>query len=127
MRISDWSSDVCSSDLGPRFWEIKTNLTGLYADMTVDFVVHNSQKPWFVNLWLNDIHDPWAPDDESLSDVMGKGESSEDDRTLASLVKMDKTPGRFFDRLDQMGEMDNRSDETTSEPQALMPPSHAGP
>ena len=92
---------------GPRFWEIKTNLTGLYADMTVDFVAQNSQKPWFVNLWLNDIHDPWAPDDESLSDVMGKGDSSDDDRMLASLVKMDKTLGRLIERLDQMGEMDN--------------------
>jgi arylsulfatase A-like enzyme len=92
---------------GPRFWEIKTNLTGLYADMTVDFVAQNSDKPWFVNLWLNDIHDPWAPDEESLSDVMGKGASSDDDRMLASLVKMDKTLGRLFDRLDQMGEMDN--------------------
>src|SRR3546814_8979702 len=82
--------------------------------MTVDFVVHNSQKPWFVNLWLNDIHDPWAPDDESLSDVMGKGESSDDDRMLASLVKMDKTLGRLFDRLDQ------RLEEQTSELQSLM-------
>ena len=92
---------------GPRFWGLKTNLTGLYADMTVDFVAQNSEKPWFVNLWLNDIHDPWAPDDESLSDVMGKGESSDDDRMLASLVKMDKTLGRLVERLDQMGEMDN--------------------
>ena len=92
---------------GPRFWELKTNLTGLYADMTVDFVAQHADKPWFVNLWLNDMHDPWAPDDESLSDVMGKGTSSDDDRMLASLVKMDKTLGRLFDRLDQMGEMDN--------------------
>src|SRR3546814_17331160 len=38
---------------------------------------------------------------------MGKGTSSDDDRMLASLVKMDKTLGRLFDRLDQMGEMDN--------------------
>src|SRR3546814_10478445 len=99
--------------------------------MTVDFVVHNSQKPWFVNLWLNDIHDPWAPDDESLSDVMGKGESSDDDRMLASLVKMDKTLGRLVERLDQMGEMDNtlvlftRSEEHTSELQSLMRNSYA--
>ena len=92
---------------GPRFWEIKTNLTGLYADMTVDFVAQHADKPWFVNLWLNDMHDPWAPDDESLSDVMGKGDSAYDDQMLASLVKMDKTLGRLFDRLDQMGEMDN--------------------
>src|SRR3546814_17383636 len=66
--------------------------------MTVDFVAQNSQKPWFVNLWLNDIHDPWAPADESLSDVMGKGESSDDDRMLASLVKMAKTLGRLVER-----------------------------
>lgn len=92
---------------GPRFWEIKTNLTRLYADMTVDFVAQHADKPWFVNLWLNDVHDPWAPDDESLSEVMGKGESPDDDRFLASLVKMDKTLGRLFDRLDQMGQLDN--------------------
>jgi arylsulfatase A-like enzyme len=92
---------------GPRFWEIKTNLTGLYADMTVDYVAQHADKPWFVNLWLNDVHDPWAPDDDSLSDVMGKGADSDDDRYLASVVKMDKTLGRLFARLDQMGEMDN--------------------
>src|SRR3546814_2307224 len=126
MRISDWSSDVCASDLerflaeqsdklgeGPRFWELKTNLTGLYADMTVDFVAQHSERPWFVNLWLNDMHDPWAPDDESLSDVMGKGTSSDDDRMLASLVKMDKTLGRL------------RSEEHTSELPSLMRISYA--
>src|SRR3546814_17802606 len=76
---------------GPRFWEIKTNLTGLYADMTVDFVAQNSQKPWFVHLWLNDIHDPSAPDDQSLSDVMGTGTYSDADRMPASLATMNKT------------------------------------
>src|SRR3546814_3203932 len=89
--------------------------------MTVDFVAQHSERPWFVNLWLNDMHDPWAPDDESLSDVMGKGTSSDDDRMLASLVKMDKTLGRLFDRLDQRG----RSEEHTSELQSLMRISYA--
>lgn len=92
---------------GARFWEIKTNLTRLYADMAVDFVAQHADKPWFVNLWLNDVHDPWAPDDATLSEVMGKGGSADDDRFLASLVKMDRTLGRLFDRLEQMGELDN--------------------
>src|SRR3546814_14354577 len=83
--------------------------------MTVDFVAQHSERPWFVNLWLNDMHDPWAPDDERLSDVMGKGTSSDDDRMLASLVKMEKTLGRLFDRLAQMGEMDNTLVIVTSE------------
>src|SRR3546814_20693173 len=51
---------------GPRFWELKTHLTGLYADITVDFVAQHSERPWFVNLWLKDMHAPWAPADASL-------------------------------------------------------------
>ncbi|UZK67687.1 sulfatase-like hydrolase/transferase [Sphingomonas sp. M1-B02] len=92
---------------GPRFWEIKTKLTGLYCDMAVNFIGEHSEEPWFVNLWLNDVHDPWAPGDDALRDVMGRGDSSDDDRMLATLVKMDKTLGRLFERLEQMGEMDN--------------------
>src|SRR3546814_5023812 len=105
MRISDWSSDVCSSDL---FWEIQTNLTQLYCNMTVDFVAQHADKPWFVNMWLNDVHDPWAPDDDSLSEVMGKGSDSDDDRYLATIVKMDKTLGKLFDRLDQIDRQSTR-------------------
>ncbi|MDO7842665.1 sulfatase family protein [Sphingomonas immobilis] len=109
--VSDEERDLAQASdklgQGPRFWENKTNLTRLYADMAVDFVAQHGDKPWFVNLWLNDVHDPWAPDDESLSEVMGKGTSSDDDRFLASLVKMDRTLGRLFQRLDQMGQLDN--------------------
>src|SRR3546814_12570963 len=57
-----------------RFWEIKTNLTQLYCNMTADYVAQHADKPWFVNLWFNDVHDPWAPDDDSLSEVMGHGD-----------------------------------------------------
>src|SRR3546814_869150 len=85
--VSDWERDLArQSDKlgqGPRFWEIKTNLTQLYCNMTVDFVAQHADKPWFVNMWLNDVHDPWAPDDDSLSEVMGKGSDSDDDRSLA--------------------------------------------
>src|SRR3546814_10073485 len=105
--VSDWERDLArQSDKlgqGPRFWKIKTNLTQLYCNMTVDFVAQHADKPWFVNMWLNDVHDPWAPDDDSLSEVMGKGSDSDDDRYLATIVKMDKTLGKLFDRLDQMG------------------------
>lgn len=75
--------------------------------MTVDFVAQHSDAPWFVNLWFNDVHDPWAPGDEALSTVMGHGDSAADDRYLATLVKMDGTLGRMFSRLEQMGQMDN--------------------
>jgi len=92
---------------GARFREIKTRLTGLFCDMTVSFVAEHADRPWFVNLWLNDVHDPWSPGDDALGEVMGKGESADDDRFLATLVKMDRTLGRLFDRLRQMGEYEN--------------------
>ena len=109
--VSDEERDLAEQSdklgQGPRFWEIKTNLSQLYCDMTVDFVAQHADKPWFVNLWFNDVHDPWAPDDDSLSEVMGNGSDSDDDRYLATLVKLDHTLGKLFDRLEQMGEMDN--------------------
>nr|NUR36531.1 sulfatase-like hydrolase/transferase [Sphingomonas sp.] len=109
--VSDEERDLAeqSNKLGngPRFWEIKTNLTRLYTDMAADFIAQHSDKQWFVNLWLNDVHDPWAPDDHSLREVMGHGTSADDDRYLATLVKTDRTLGRLFDRLDQMGQLDN--------------------
>ena len=92
---------------GPRFWERKANLTPLYSDMTVDFVAQHASQPWFVNLWLNDVHDPWAPGEGPLNEVKGRGENAADERYLASLVHMDRALGRLFERLEQMGELDN--------------------
>ncbi|RYD59998.1 MAG: arylsulfatase [Sphingomonadales bacterium] len=92
---------------GPFFYEIKTNLTQLFAQKTLEFVGKHKDQPWFVNLWLNDVHDPWAPDDNSVQEVKGKGVSAEDDRYLATVVKMDRTIGNLVARLKDMGEADN--------------------
>src|SRR3546814_11194470 len=94
---------------GPRFWELKTNLTGLYADMTVDFVAQHSERPWFVNLWLNAMHDPWAPDDESLSDVIGKGTSSDDDRMLGWQFKTAKSLRLSFHLSPKVGRSEDHN------------------
>ena len=89
---------------GPTFYEIKTNLTQLYCSKVLDFVGRHRAQPWFAQLWLNDVHDPWAPDDLSLHEVKGRGEGADDDRYLATIAKMDRTLGNLFDRLKDMGE-----------------------
>lgn len=106
---------------GPFFYEKKTNLTQLYAQKTLDFVSRHKAGPWFVQLWLNDVHDPWAPDDNSLHEVQGKGADVDDDRYLATIVKMDRTLGDLFDRLKDMGQADNTLIVVTSDngPSAL--------
>uniref|UniRef100_UPI0035C95A04 sulfatase-like hydrolase/transferase n=1 Tax=uncultured Sphingomonas sp. TaxID=158754 RepID=UPI0035C95A04 len=106
---------------GPFFYEKKTNLTQLYADKTLDFVSRHRGQPWYVQLWLNDVHDPWAPDDNSLHEVQGKGRTIDDDRYLATVVKMDRTLGNLFERLKDMGQADNTLIVVTSDngPSAL--------
>jgi arylsulfatase A-like enzyme len=92
---------------GPFFYEKKTFLTQLYAQKTLDFVSRHKDRPWFVQLWLNDVHDPWAPDEWAVDAVKGKGKNADDDRYLATLVKADRTLGDMIDRLKDMGEYDN--------------------
>src|SRR3546814_10039570 len=68
MRISDWSSDVCSSDLGFDGEELGLTWDGYRADMYVagdasrsifDFVRRDKAggKPWFMVVGLINPHD----------------------------------------------------------------------
>jgi arylsulfatase A-like enzyme len=92
---------------GPVFYELKTNLTQLYAQKVLEFAGKHKDKPWFAQLWLNDVHDPYAPDDLSLAAVRGKGESIDDDRYQATIAKMDRTIGNLIARLRDNGQLEN--------------------
>lgn len=89
---------------GPYVWAEKKALTPMYVDKSLDFIERNKDRPWFVQLWLNDVHDPWAPSAQDLAAVKGKRDDADDERFLAALVGMDRALGRLFDRLDAMGE-----------------------
>lgn len=92
---------------GPMQWAEKKTLTPMYVDRTLDFVTRNKDRPWFVQLWLNDVHDPWAPAREDLSAVKGKGRDANEEKFFAALVGMDRALGKLFDRLEAMGEAQN--------------------
>src|SRR3546814_10107449 len=44
MRISDWSSDVCSSDLKVGRTAVWERLPGLISDLKLDFVIVNGEN-----------------------------------------------------------------------------------
>ncbi len=106
--VSDEERDLAEQSeklgQGPTRWEVKKKLTGLFCEKTLDFVTRNKDRPWFVQLWLNDVHDPWAPDGGDLEAVRAAATDDEDAKYLAAIRGMDRDLGRLFDRLEAMGE-----------------------
>ena len=109
--VSDHENDLAKqSELlgqGPTTWEVKRKLTGLYCEKTIDFVTRNKDRPWFVQLWLNDVHDPWAPDGTDEEAVQAKAADPDDARYLGAIRGMDRDLGKLFDKLEAIGEARN--------------------
>ena len=44
----------------------KYEMTRIYVDRAIDFVERNRAKPFYMHIWLNDVHDPFFPRPGSL-------------------------------------------------------------
>src|SRR3546814_2207801 len=103
MRISDWSSDVCSSDLAV-FVEVEIGPESRRAKPAADHLRRREAEPWQYRRSRRLVrHDcnPRCPDD---------------------------APGRGLEPVERVarpGTGDERSEEHTSELQSLMPISYA--
>jgi arylsulfatase A-like enzyme len=72
------------------------------VDQTLDFLNTHTDRPCFVNLWLDDPHTPWVPTAEDQQpgkkgNTVGKPNTPE--RLAGVLTKMDKQVGRLLDTL----------------------------
>lgn len=80
------------------------NRTAFFVDKALDFLARHPDEPCFVNLWPDDMHTPWVPDEEAQS--AGKNwESKTNFREV--LTEYDHQIGRFLDGLDRLGITDN--------------------
>ncbi|CAN5432807.1 sulfatase-like hydrolase/transferase [soil metagenome] len=61
------------------------------VDQTLEFLTKNKAKPCFVNLWLDDVHTPYVPDNAKLTAPIAKYK--------AVLVETDRQIGRLLDGL----------------------------
>ena len=66
--------------------------TAFFVDKTLDFIALHPSQPCFVNVWLDDPHTPWVPDEAS---------SKEDtkEKLKAVLEENDRQIGRLMDAL----------------------------
>ncbi|MBD8983556.1 MAG: DUF4976 domain-containing protein [Bacteroides cellulosilyticus] len=78
--------------------------TGYFVDKALDFLSRHKDKPCFVNLWPDDMHDPWIPRTEFFDN---KKSWTSQPNFVAVLEEYDRQIGRFLDGLAQMGILDN--------------------
>lgn len=88
-------------------WLPRWDFTGRYVDRMLDFARRSKDRPWFAQLWLDDVHSPWRPSAGQLAAVKGKGRNAGEDRFLAVLVAMDAEIGRLVAGLRAAGELDD--------------------
>lgn len=79
--------------------------TAYFVDRTLDFLNRNKENPCYINLWPDDVHSPWVPDEESQENW------KETAFTLPKLEpvidEFDVQIGRLIDGIERLGLSEN--------------------
>lgn len=70
--------------------------TAFFVDQALDFLTRHRDRPCFVQLWVDDVHTPWVPDESST-----KKDTRENFRPV--LRVMDREFGRLMAGLKKLG------------------------
>jgi len=94
-----------SAELGQGIieWVEKHEMTRMYVDRSVDFIRRNQDGPFYLHLWLNDVHDRHVPSDETLAQYAQFSANPYVQAFYAVLDEMDRQIGRLVDEIDAMG------------------------
>jgi arylsulfatase A-like enzyme len=85
----------------------KHEQTGIYVDRGIDFMTRKAKETFYLEIWLNDVHDVFLPKAESLARFAGEGRHEEDRKFFATLQDMDTNLGRLFAAVDKLGLAEN--------------------
>jgi uncharacterized sulfatase len=77
----------------PATWMLRSKITGGFIDAAIAFIEKAGRdgKPFYLNLWPDDVHSPFWPPVERW------GDGSKRERYLAVLEEMDRQLGELFD------------------------------
>lgn len=88
-------------------WFEKYELTREYVNRSIDFMTRSKDQPFYLQLWLCDVHDGHKPSTASLARFAGLGRSEDDRRFYAVLDEMDNELGRLFAAIDNLDIAEN--------------------
>ncbi len=81
--------------------------TAYFVDKTLDFLQRHKGTPCFVNLWPDDMHTPWVPEENRRQAGRFPMDPNEEAAFKLVLAEFDKQMGRLFDGLDELGITEN--------------------
>ena len=81
----------------------KHKQTEIYVDRSIDFIQRNQQRPFYLHLWLNDVHDAHVPRDDLLKKYERFKANPYVQKFYAVLDEMDRQIGRLIDAIDSRG------------------------
>lgn len=77
------------------------NRTAYFVDKTLDFLKRHPGQPAYINLWPDDVHTPWVPDESTLNEFPKGTERPREFNAV--LVELDKQIGRLMAGLKAQG------------------------
>lgn len=85
----------------------KRETTRLYVDKSIDFLKRIDGDPFYLEVFPNDVHDPFLPEDRVGEQLKRITSNPEEQKFLAVLLEMDRQIGRLLDYLDASGLSEN--------------------
>ena len=74
--------------------------TGYFVDHALDFLKRHTNAPCYVEIWPDDVHTPWVPNEERQT---AAPQSAQRRDFVAVLAEYDRQMGRLFDGLKALG------------------------
>ena len=75
--------------------------SGYFVDKALDFLKRHKGQPTYVNLWPDDVHTPWVPEDAGFKRRQENDEA--EPKFEKVLAEYDRQVGRFLDGLKEIG------------------------
>jgi arylsulfatase A-like enzyme len=106
-HASTWESPQPDPDITATNWiwspqdKVKRwDRTAFFIDKTLDFLKRHKSQPAYINVWLDDVHTPWVPDEMAQSDPARKDTREHLHKVL---IETDRQIGRLLAGLRQLG------------------------
>jgi arylsulfatase A-like enzyme len=81
----------------------KHQSTQRYVDRTLQFIRRNHDKPFYIELFPNDVHDAHVPPKEAIEKWKAVTDNPFEQKFFAVLEELDRQIGRLLDALDAEG------------------------